>query len=133
MPSLVAPAVAIRSTLLAVALFYAQSQSMAPAHGMTAQFDDRWTSSYAASATLSIHENSILSLPGSAETPPTYEVPAAIGRDGNALSADEIALGEKIRRTLALYEPKHLNARDQSSWDSHAQPDCLRPAHRNLS
>ena len=33
------------------------------------------------------------------------------------LSTDEIALSEKIRCTLALYEPKHLNARDQSSWD----------------
>ncbi len=45
------------------------------------------------------------------------ETPSDVGRDGKPLSPDQIALGAKIRRTLATYEPKHLNARDNSCWE----------------
>jgi hypothetical protein len=38
-------------------------------------------------------------------------------RDGKPLTPELNALGAKVRRTLALYETKHLNARDHSSWE----------------
>ncbi len=40
-----------------------------------------------------------------------------LGHDGQPLTPSQIELGAKVRRTLALYEPKHLNARDNSSWE----------------
>ncbi len=38
-------------------------------------------------------------------------------RDGQPLTPELKMLGEKVRRTLTVYEPKHLNARDHSSWE----------------
>jgi hypothetical protein len=40
-----------------------------------------------------------------------------MGHDGQLLTPDLASLGAKIRRTLALYEPKHLNARDNTCWE----------------
>jgi hypothetical protein len=40
-----------------------------------------------------------------------------LGKDGKPLSSDMVALGEKVRKTLATYEPKHLNARDNTCWE----------------
>jgi hypothetical protein len=40
-----------------------------------------------------------------------------MGHDGQLLTPNQAELGAKIRRTLALYEPKHLNARDNSCWE----------------
>jgi hypothetical protein len=49
---------------------------------------------------------------------PTDNVPKQpLGRDGKPLSPEMVALGEKVRRTLATYEPKHLNARDHTCWE----------------
>jgi hypothetical protein len=103
MSSIVTPAIAVGSTLLAVALIVPRSPPViAPMQGPSASYDDRWTPS---------------PVPSQIASSAAQSGPAAIGRDGNALSADEIALGEKIRTTLALYEPKHLNARDNTCWE----------------
>jgi hypothetical protein len=40
-----------------------------------------------------------------------------MGRDGQLLTPNQAELGAKVRRALALYEPKHLNARDNSCWE----------------
>jgi hypothetical protein len=40
-----------------------------------------------------------------------------MGHDGQPLTSAQIELGAKVRRTLAMYEPKHLNARDNSCWE----------------
>ncbi|MCC7087482.1 MAG: hypothetical protein IT427_20960 [Pirellulales bacterium] len=41
----------------------------------------------------------------------------AIAKDGRPMTPELESLGEKVRQTLAIYEPKHLNARDHSSWE----------------
>jgi hypothetical protein len=48
---------------------------------------------------------------------PQAEGSAEIGHDGQPLDANLSQLGVKVRRTLAMYEPKHLNARDNSCWE----------------
>jgi hypothetical protein len=40
-----------------------------------------------------------------------------LGHDGKPLTPELAALGAKLRKTLATYEPKHLNARDNSCWE----------------
>jgi hypothetical protein len=40
-----------------------------------------------------------------------------LGRDGRPLTPALTALGAKVRKTLAVYEPKHLNARDNTCWE----------------
>jgi hypothetical protein len=40
-----------------------------------------------------------------------------MGHDGKPLTPELAALGAKLRKTLATYEPKHLNARDNSCWE----------------
>jgi hypothetical protein len=40
-----------------------------------------------------------------------------IARDGKPLTPELTELGEKIRECLATYEPKHLNAKDNSCWE----------------
>ncbi|HEY2826962.1 MAG TPA: hypothetical protein VGJ04_05120 [Pirellulales bacterium] len=42
---------------------------------------------------------------------------AEMGHDSQPLTPNQAELGAKIRRALAMYEPKHLNARDNSSWE----------------
>ncbi|HEY2759880.1 MAG TPA: hypothetical protein VGI75_04035, partial [Pirellulales bacterium] len=41
----------------------------------------------------------------------------SMGHDGRPLTPELAALGAKIRRTLATYQPKHLNARDNTCWE----------------
>jgi len=41
----------------------------------------------------------------------------SMGHDGKPMTPEIAALGEKIRRVLATYEAKHLNARDNSCWE----------------
>ncbi|HEY2881920.1 MAG TPA: hypothetical protein VGJ15_05790 [Pirellulales bacterium] len=43
------------------------------------------------------------------------DVPLA--HDGKPLTPELAALGAKIRKVLATYEPKHLNARDNTCWE----------------
>src|SRR5262249_4661212 len=57
--------------------------------------------------------NSIVS-PDSENSPTTDQ---RLGRDGKPLTPGLTALGAKIRKTLAVYEPKHLNARDNTCWE----------------
>ena len=40
-----------------------------------------------------------------------------MGRDGKPITPELTALGAKVRKTLAVYEPKHLNARDNTCWE----------------
>jgi hypothetical protein len=40
-----------------------------------------------------------------------------LGRDGKPITPELSALRAKVARTLTLYEAKHLNARDHSSWE----------------
>ncbi len=108
MSSLVTPAIAVGSTLLAVALFTPRTQPPALQQVPAARFEAPWTPSYAPPHGALTSSSANNSAPSETST---------IGRDGKQLSADEIALGEKIRKTLTLYEPKRLNARDQSSWE----------------
>jgi hypothetical protein len=66
-------------------------------------------------------------LPANDETEQPSEFPSSAAeieenrtptaRDGKPLTPELEALGAKVRRTLALYEPRHLNARDHSSWE----------------
>jgi hypothetical protein len=41
----------------------------------------------------------------------------SLARDGKPLTPALSALGAKVRKTLAVYEPKHLNARDNTCWE----------------
>ncbi len=40
-----------------------------------------------------------------------------LARDGKPITPELTALGAKVRKTLAVYEPKHLNARDNTCWE----------------
>lgn len=42
---------------------------------------------------------------------------SSLSRQGQKLTPAQIALGEKIRKVLATYEAKHLNARDHTNWE----------------
>ncbi len=109
MSSFVTPVIAVGSTLLAVALVTPRAPLPAPQQVPVARFEAPWTPSYAPP------HGALTS--SSASNNSAQSESSTIGRDGQQLSADEIALGEKIRKALALYEPKHLNARDNTCWE----------------
>ena len=54
----------------------------------------------------------------SAYDPANSSIPdQSLARDGKPLTPALSALGAKVRKTLAVYEPKHLNARDNTCWE----------------
>ncbi len=56
-------------------------------------------------------------LPDSIASSAVASFDPGLGHDGKPLTSELTALGEKVRKTLATYEPKHLNARDHSCWE----------------